>query len=350
VAYGAVLLALGLLAAGLLFKQLSQLGLLVAISIMISLPISAAAASLQRFHVPRVVGALLACLAGAAILGGILFLAIPAFVDQVNSFVGQLPTTVKHYEHALNRTFGLHPGTVSRAVQRFTNRYTQHPGTLLGPISSVGIGIATAVGALVVVMISAIYIAVSPWPLFDGFLRLFSPRHRAHAAATLERIRSTWLAWLRSVAVDMLAIGGLLFIGLRLDGLPFAVGFALFSALLTVIPNYGALIGAIPPIVFALTFSPQRALLVAAIYIVAYQLEGRLIPAAVRGPGLSLHPAVTVTGALVWGSLFGLLGLLVSVPLTALALILVDELWVRPRGSSNPGGRSFTSGIDPVPR
>lgn len=345
-AYRAVLLALGLLAAGLLFKQLSQLALLVAISIMVALPIAAGAGKLQRFGVPRVLGALLSLLAGGAIVAAILFFAIPAFVNQVQAFVAALPTTVSHFEHGLNQTFGLRPGTVTRDVTHFAQSYTHHPNTLLGPLSSIGMGVATGIGALVVVLISAIYMAVSPRPLVDAFLRLFDARRQPQAIDTLERIRGAWLGWLRSLFVDMLATGVLLFVGLKLDGLAFAGGFAIFSALLAVIPYYGALIGAVPPVVFALTLSWERALVVIAIYVTAYQLESRLMPESVRGRGMRLHPAVVGAGALIMTSLFGVLGLIVSVPLVALVIILVDELWVRRYGSGPSAERELVSVTD----
>lgn len=336
VAYRAVVLALVLLAAGLLFKQLAELALLVVIAIIIALPLAAGAEKLARFRVPRPLGALLSLLMGGAIVGVILFFAIPAFVDQVNGFVNQLPTTVAHFEVSLNHTFGLKPGTVTAAVQKFVTRYTRRPTTLLGPLSSIGVSVATAAGAAVVVAISAIYMAVSPRPLAEGLIRLFGPAHYAQTRHTLERIRRAWLGWLRALFVDMLVVGGLLYLGLKLDGLPFAIGFAMFSALLTVIPGYGPVISALPPIIFGLTYSWERGVLIAVIYVLAYQLDGRIVPAAIRGEGIKLHPAVIAIGTLISASLFGVLGLFVAVPLICLALIAADELWVKPYGSVAP--------------
>lgn len=341
VAYRAVLLALGLFAAGLLFDQLSQLALLVAIAVMLALPLAAGATHLQRYHVPRPLGALLSLLAGGAVVGLILYLAIPPFVDQINAFIEKLPTTVTHYEHTLNRVFGLKPGTVTNSVTHFADNYTKHPTNLLGPLSSIGIGVATGVGALVVMLISAIYMAVNPQPLVDGVLRLFSPAERTHARHTLERIRRAWLSWLRGLLVDMLVFGGLLFLGLRLDGLQFAGGFAILAGLLTVIPGYGPVISALPPILYGLTLSAPRAAVVAVIYIVAHQLATRLVPPKIRGEPVRLHPAVIAIGTLASAALFGALGLLVSVPLITLVLILIDELWVGPHGSGE-SERSFT--------
>jgi predicted PurR-regulated permease PerM len=350
-AYRAVLLALGLLAAGLLFTQLTQLVLLVLIAVIVALPMAASARRLRRFHVPRALGALLALLTGGALIGGILYLAIPAFINQVNAYVTALPGTVAHFERSLNHTFGLRPGTVTTSVTRFSEKYVKHPSTLLGPVSSVGVSLATAVGDAVIVLISAIYMAISPQPLANGIVRLFGPDQRDQTLYTLERIRRTWLDWLRALLVDMLVTGGLLYVGLKLDGLPFAIGFAIFGALLKVIPGYGPVLSALPPVILGLTGTWERGLIIALIFMLANQMSARLIPAAVRGAPVRLHPAVIAIGTLISASLFGVLGLFIAVPLISLTLILVDELWSKPHGSATaePAGVSARAADRPAP-
>ncbi len=334
VAYRAVLLALGLLAAGLLFEQLVQIVMLVTIAVVVAVPLAASASWLARWHVPRVIGAVLSLLAGAVVAAALLAFVVPTFVSQVNDFINQLPTTVSHLERSINHLLGLRRGTTTRAVTRFVHRYTDHPAVLLGPLATIGVSIATVVGAIVVVIISALYMAISPDPLVNGLVRLFPAPRQPDVRRTLERIRSAWLAWLRGVALDMLVLGGLLFIGMEIIGLQFAAGFAIFSALLTVIPNYGSVISAVPPIAYGLTTSFHEGLLVAVVYVIVNQVEGNVALPLIMGRSVSLHPAVIAIGVLVAGSLFGLVGLLISVPLISLTLILVDELWIKPHGSA----------------
>ncbi|MGI8427995.1 MAG: AI-2E family transporter [Solirubrobacteraceae bacterium] len=330
-AYRAVVLAFTLVAAGLLFKALISLLLLLSLSIIIALPVAAGAGWLQRFRVPRALGALVSLLLGLGVIALALGLVVPSFVHQVNAFVGDLPNTVSRLERAINHTFGLGPGTIARTVQRFAYRFTQHPAVLLGPLSSIGITLAGGLAAVVVVLISALYMAINPTPLVRGLIRLAPPEQRAQALWILERIRTAWLGWLRGLALDMVVLGGLLFIGMSLIGLNFAVGFAVFSALLTVIPNYGSVISAVPPVVYGLAHSFHDGVLVAVVYIVVNQIEGNLVLPLIMARSVNLHPAVIAIGVLIAGALLGVLGLFLSVPLISLTLILVDELWVRPQ-------------------
>jgi predicted PurR-regulated permease PerM len=335
VAYRAVLLALGLLAGGLLFEELVQIVMLVTIAVVIAVPLAASANWLRRWRVPRALGAVLSLLAGSAVAAALLAFVVPTFVNQLNDFINRLPSTAAHLERSVNHLLGLRRGTTTKAVTQFVHRYTDHPAVLLGPLATIGVSVATVVGAVVVVLVSSLYMAITPGPLVDGLVRLFPAARRPDVLCTLERIRVAWLAWLRGVALDMLVLGGLLFIGMQIVGLQFAAGFAIFSALLTVIPNYGSVISAIPPIAYGLTSSFHEGVLVAVVYVVVNQVEGNVALPLIMGRSVSLHPAVIAVGVLVAGSLFGIVGLLISVPLISLTLILADELWVKPHGSAH---------------
>ena len=324
--YRAVLLVAALAAAGLLFEQLVTLLLLVVIAIIIALPLAAGGTWLQRFGVPRVIGVVVCLLAGFAIVALLAFLIVPPFVDQVKAFVNELPGLVTRAEHH----FHLKPGTVSRTAEQLASRYTQHPAKLLGPLSSIALGAASVIGAAIVVLISALYAAINPDPLVRGLVRLAPFEHRGELLRVLGRIRAAWLGWLRGIALDMLVLGSLLFIGLKLIGLPFAVGFAVFSALLTVIPNYGSVISAIPPILLGLSQSLHEAVLVTIVYVVVNQVEGNLVLPLIMGRSVSVHPAAVAIAVLIAGSLFGVIGLFIAIPLLSLTMIAIEEIWIFP--------------------
>jgi predicted PurR-regulated permease PerM len=117
---------------------------------------------------------------------------------------------------------------------------------------------------------------------------------------------------------------------LEIVGLQNALTFAVLSALLTVVPNYGSIISAIPPILFALQDSPTKALLVLLVYIIVNQFEGNVLYPVIMSRAVRLHPAVVAIGVIVVAALFGVIGLFVSVPILSLTAILVDELRVKP--------------------
>jgi predicted PurR-regulated permease PerM len=330
VAYRTVFLAAGLLLFGLLFRQLVTLLLAMLMTIVIAIPLAAAARRLERYRIPRPMGALIALIGGIGVLALIVYLLIPPFVDQTNEFVDDVPTIVHNLEDLYADVTGQNSSEVGDKVQNFFERYTDEPDRLIGPLTSIGLNVAGILGALVLILITAYYMAIRPEPLVEGLVRLFPPPRREHVRFVLGRIRQSWIGWLEGVAIDMLVTGVMLYVALTIVGLDFAIFFAVLSALLVVVPYFGAIAGAIPPVLFALTDSPGKALLVLGAYILVQQLESNVTIPIIMAQRVRLHPAVIAIGVVVVGQLFGFVGLLVAVPILSLIIIAVEEFWVKP--------------------
>jgi predicted PurR-regulated permease PerM len=329
-AYRAVLLAGGLLVLGFLFRQLVTLLVAVLITVILAIPLSEATSRLERRGIPRPLGAPLALLFGLSILGGIIALLTPSFVDQINSLVTQTPHIVSGLEGKLHDLTGAKQSDVGHRVQHFLRGYVDHPDRLIGPLTSVGLTVASAIGALVAILLTAVFIAIRPDPLVEGAIRLFPPNRRERAAHVMRRLREAWIGWMRGLIVAMLVLGVLFYVGLRIVGLNFAVVFAVLSALAVIVPYFGALASGIPPVLYALTYSPGKALAVVGVYVVAHQIEGNVIAPLVMARAIKLHPALIAIGVVLIGELLGAVGLIVAVPILAAVVVLTDELWVRP--------------------
>ncbi len=339
VIYKAVLLAFGLVIGAMIFQALSSLILGVLIVVIIATPLSAFAELLQRWHVPRAIGALLGLLIGLGVIGGLVSLIVPVFTREVNHFAQELPSISDSLTRRLGRLTGSSPAHISSQIQHFVTTYTHNPSKLLGPVASVGASVAAGLAAVIVVLLTSLYTAIHPEPLVSGLIRLFPVPRRPHVHHILMRLRTAYLAWLRGLFTGMLVLGGLTYVGLMLVGLDFAAFFAVFTAIAMIVPYFGALASSIPPILYALTISPQKAILVAIIYIGAHQLESNVIQPLVVARVVKLHPAVVAIGVVAVDQLFGFIGLLIAVPIIATFTILVDELWTRPlesRGDRAP--------------
>ena len=339
VAYRAVLLAAGLLLFGLLFRQLLTLLLAVLVTVIISIPLADAATKLERRGVPRAAGALLSLLGAIAVVAGIVALLIPPFVEQTQDFVDDVPSITADLEGYYADLTEQDPGQVGDRVEEFAQRWTDDPERLIGPITSIGLNVAGIVAALLLILITAYYMAVRPDPLVNALVSLAPPSRRDHVRHWAERLRRAWIGWMQGVGVDMIVTGVLVFIALTLIGLEFAIFFAVLSALLVVVPYFGAIAGAIPPVLLALTDSPGKALLVLAAYVAVQQIEGNVIIPLVFAQTVRLHPAVIAIGVVVVGQLFGVAGLFVAVPILSLLVITVDEFWVKQIEETERGRR-----------
>jgi predicted PurR-regulated permease PerM len=329
VLYRTVLFAFGLVVLGLIFRQLITLVLAVLIVVIIAAPLSAFATLLQRFGIPRAVAAPLGLLIGVAAVGGFVYSVVPVFSHEVNQFSKSLPSIVASLEHRLGSLTGTSQSHLGEQIQKFVNGYTQHPTKLLGPLESIGASVAAAVAAIIVVLLTALYTAIKPQPLLEGILRVVPPARRSEAKHILDRLRTAYLGWLRGLVIGMLVLGGLTYVGLRIIGIGFAEFFAVFTAIAMLVPYFGALVSMIPPVLYALTISPGKAVLVGVLYIVAHQVESNMIQPLVVARVVELHPAVVAIGVVAVDTLFGFVGLIVAVPILVTIKILIEELWIK---------------------
>jgi len=330
--YRAVLLAAGLLVLGLLFRELVTLMVGVLVTILFAIPVAALATRLESHRIPRAIGALLAILLILGTVAAVIAAVMPTFIDQADQFIDDVPEIVEDLEREVGDLTGAEPEEVGDEIQDRLEGIADDPGQLIDPIASIGLGIVGFLAAAVLVIITAYYIAVRPQPLIDGALSLFPPDRRDWALAVGNRIRDSWIGWMKGVVIDMLANGIMIWAGLSLIGLDFALVFGVLAGLFTVVPYFGPVAAGILPTLFALgTDSAEKALLVVIVFVIVQQIEGNLTIPLVMAQTVRLHPAVIAIGIVIVAQLLGFIGLLVAVPILSLIVILVDELWVKPQ-------------------
>ena len=326
----AVVVAAGLVAGYMLFTELVTLLVTLLITLIIALPLAACATWCERRGGPRVAGALLGLLLGLAVLGGALALIIPPFVQQFQAFVDEVPRIFAELQARVSEATGARPSEVGERIQNYLQGFVDKPVRLVGPAASVGLGVAGVLATMVLIVMAAFYIAVRPQPLLDAIIELFPQHRQAEVLGVMEDIRQAWFGWLKGVGVDMVISGLLLYVGLRLVDLDYAIVFATLTALLVVIPYIGSIVSALPPLLLALADSPTKALLVLGVYIAVQQIEGNVLVPLVMSRAVSLHPAFILGGVVLVGRLVGFIGLFVAVPILSAIVILVRELWIEP--------------------
>jgi predicted PurR-regulated permease PerM len=330
VAYRTVLLVAALVLIFLAFQQLITLAVAVLATVLVAILLDAAASRLERQHIPRPVGALIALLAGVAVFAAILVMIIPPFVDETDQFVNNVPTIADDLQDRVHDITGASRSEIGHSAQKFARKYTDNPEKLIGPLTSIGFGVAGVLAALILMLIVAYYMAANPEPLIHGMLRMFPPDRRDHASHVMSRMRDAWIGWMQGVIVDMFVTGVLLYIGLSLIGLDYALVFAVIGGLLVLIPYYGAFLGGIPPVLFGFADSPGKGALALLVYVGVQQVESNFTIPVVMSRTVKLHPAVIAIGVLVVGRLMGFAGLFVAVPVLSFVTIAVDEFWIKP--------------------
>jgi len=145
----------------------------------------------------------------------------------------------------------------------------------------------------------------------------------------MDRISLSLKGWLKGMMISMLLVTILITLGLTLMGIKAALVLGLITGILEVIPNLGPLIAMIPGVLLGFTVGVGTAAIVALIYIASQTIVANIVTPLIQKRMINLPPALTLISQLIMGTLSGALGIILAVPLLAILVILVDELYVK---------------------
>jgi predicted PurR-regulated permease PerM len=331
-AYTVLGLVFALLLGGYFVYRISGVVLAFLLTILLSIILSAPVNYLARRGWPRTWGFLTV----VAVLAGVLWLfglaIVPAVETQFRQFAEAFPTLLEEALALANRLqsffglgtqIGLDPESLAGVAREFFT------GSTVSTAAGVGLTAATVVSLGVVVLISTIYLVIRPEPWVNGFVSLFPAGWRQRTREVLQILYQTVQRWFLGQLAAMTFIAVFWAISLSLIGVPFALLLGIFSGLISFIPYLGALISVVLPVLLALISDPFSAVWVILAFIIIQQIEGNLLQPIVMSRAVDLHPALVIFAILVMGTLFGLIGVFLAVPLVAAVQVLVRELWVQ---------------------
>jgi predicted PurR-regulated permease PerM len=175
------------------------------------------------------------------------------------------------------------------------------------------------------------YFAMSMPAIKRWVVRMLRPRHREDFLYVINEATDLMANFIVGNLVISLIAGVVTYVGLSLIGVPYALALAAWVAITDLIPILGALLGAAGVAAVAF-FSGTGPLVASVLLLVVYQLvENYVIAPRVMNRAVDLNPATVIISLMVGGSLAGLAGALLALPIAALGKILVQEYFVKER-------------------
>lgn len=202
-------------------------------------------------------------------------------------------------------------------------------GNVLSGISGAATATFSALASLFIVFFIALYLAVDPDTYVRGFVRLFPLQQRERVEEVLYETGHTLKWWLLGRLLSMAAVGVLTFFSLTFLQVPMAFSLSFIVALLTFIPNIGPIIAAIPAVMIGFSVSPKTSLYIIILYMAVQGVENYLITPIIQRRTVNLPPALALAVQVIGGVLFGFLGLTLSTPLAAAAMVLIERVYIQ---------------------
>ncbi|HEU4884380.1 MAG TPA: AI-2E family transporter [Longimicrobium sp.] len=177
---------------------------------------------------------------------------------------------------------------------------------------------------------------------FGGLFALASPNDRLLTPIMRvlpDGVRLAWyrifqllgdrlIGWAKGTATAMLGVTVLSVAAFMIIGVPNAVALGVFNGVMEFIPLFGPWIGGLTAVLVAFLDDPQKAMWVGIAALAIQQIEANLITPWAMSHNAEVHPFVTLFGLVLFGSLFGFLGILLAMPLVMLTWTLIQVLWV----------------------
>jgi predicted PurR-regulated permease PerM len=271
--------------------------------------------------------AVAACyLAGIAVVAIALTFLIPPAFAQLVAFVQALPGYVTAaYTWLLARVqsgSGM-PEWLQASVLSLKDQLVASAMTWSSAIASLAISTGSSIATGIIEFVLALIIgffALVDLPKLENEIRaLAGPKRRGdieHFSATLSRVMG---GWLRGTLIQSAVVAALISIGLALIGLPYSLAIGLIAGVLNIIPYIGPAIVALFAATAGFFVSPLAALYAVVIVVVVQQFDSLFMAPRVMGDQMDLHPLLVVFALVVGASLFGVPGMVLSVPAAAIA-------------------------------
>jgi len=318
------------IALGVAFINLSTIIIYVVFALFAALGLDPIVRWLERHKVGRAWGIVIVYTGFAIILVGILTLIVPTVVNQITSFVKDIPTIITNFEKTdfyawLNNAFSNSIGTIIDEIEKFITN-PSNIASITGGVLKFGVTVATTISGLIIVLVLSLYFLAGLPAIKTAFNRLVPARNRPRVAVLTEQITDSIGGYLMGMVILAFCNSVVAFLLHVFLGLPFPALMAVVAFLLTLIPLIGSVLYWGVATVIALFSSPLAALIFAIIYLIYMQLEAYVLTPKIMNRTISVPGALVVIGALVGGTLLGLLGALVAIPVTASILLIVKQV------------------------
>lgn len=283
---------------------------------------------LESWRWPRVlaISACLLVLTSVLLLAGYLIvIQVIDFSDQMPLFTAKMEILISKTQSWASRNFHISRAKQMNEVKKYSLDLVKNSASYLSSfLSSTGNTLANI--ALVPIFVFFIMLYRDFFRHF--FFKTFKGLRRAFINQVFSKIYAVVQGYLAGLFLVILIVAALNTLGLWLLDIEYAFFFGTLAAILLLIPYIGIMIGSILPILFALITkdSAAYALGVAGIFGFVQMLEGNFITPHIVGSKVSVNPLTAMIALILGGQLWGIAGLVLALPLTAILKVVFDSV------------------------
>ncbi len=288
---------------------------------------------LGKWHIHRVVAAVIIYLALATIVACILIFFMPLLVNDSISFLSNVPRQISLDDiWSPIRDFGINIGSTGASISTVSladlvnSLQSAITGTSAGAFKTASFLFGGVLSFLLIIVLS-FYLVVQEDGV-ENFLRIITPTNKQEYIINLwGRARRKIGSWLQGQILLGVLIGVLVYLVLMVVGVPHALVLAVLAGCFELIPIFGPVISSVPAIMVAYTdLGTGAAILLVGLYLIIYQFESQLFYPLVVKKIVGISPIIVIIALVVGAKLAGALGAIIAVPLAAALMEYVYDV------------------------
>lgn len=250
------------------------------------------------------------------LVAGFFFLVVPLLVEQIKQLIEQLPVYIDKIQ-----AFRAHTPSIQRWIDSVS-------GALSGTVGNVVNLTVSFIGGLIsffTIIILTIYFLLDEKAFSSLGQNVISEEKVSDAIMVIKKVSVKLGNWLRGQMLLGLIIAILVYIGLSIMDVPYALTIAVISGVMEIIPIVGPFISGSIAALIAYPVSAILALVVIIFYLIIQQVENNLLVPKIMQKAIGLPPAIIIVGILVFGNLLGTIGALLAVPILGIIHVIFEE-------------------------
>lgn len=257
------------------------------------------------------------------VIAGVLIVILPPLVTQFGEFINTLPNLIFEARTTIESWNSFIVDRVDEEIRLQIQEAVQEAGiVLVGAaqgfvVRTIGVvsRALTVVIGLAALPLFLYYVLKDREKMVDGVVSIFPPGPRVHARNIITVINQVFSSYVRGQLLLGLVVGVMVFIGLTILGVDFAIILAVAAGVFELVPIIGPWLGAIPGVVVVLATSPEKFFWVVMIYFGVQLLENALLVPRIQSRALNVHPVMILVVIIVGSEVAGLWGIILGPPL-----------------------------------
>jgi len=289
---------------------------------------------IEKRGTPRTWAILLVYLALFFFTAGVFLYGVPRIIEQLDRLAETIPQYTRQVQEIVESvqsryiSLGIPDGMrqiIDERIRWVEDIILQQVKLTIASL----IGVAGYIFKMLLAPVLAFYFLKDLQLIKNKSISALPEEWRKDVTGLLHEIDQVLGSFIRGYLFVAAIVGGLTTVSMALLGVEFALMLGLVAGITELIPYFGPVIGAVPAVGLAILHSKWLAVKVAFAFLIIHQLEGNIISPKILGDKVGLHPLVVIFSLFTGGELYGLTGMLLAVPVTAVLRVILNFLYCK---------------------